>query len=54
MNAIDVQPIKHLLANSCNGYHIIKYINISIKKFTHAAKCIVSLHLDIRILTYEQ
>ena len=30
MNAIDVQPIKNLLANSCNGYHINKvyqYIN---------------------------
>ena len=30
----------------------IKYINISIKKFTHAAKCIVSLHLDIRTITF--
>ena len=30
MNAIDVQPIKNLLANSCNGYRINKvyqYIN---------------------------
>lgn len=30
MNAIDVQPIKNLLANSGNGYHINKvyqYIN---------------------------
>ena len=30
----------------------IKYINISIKKFAHAAKCIVSLHLDIRTITF--
>ena len=30
----------------------IKYINISIKKFTHAAECIVSLHLDIRTITF--
>ena len=30
----------------------IKYINISIKNFTHAAERIVSLHLDIRTITF--
>ena len=55
MNAIDVQSIKSLLDNSYNGDHIsksIKYSNISINKFTHAAECIVSLHLDIRKITF--
>ena len=47
--------MKRLLDNSYDGYHInksVKYINTSINNFDHAAECIVSLHLDIRTITF--
>ena len=47
--------LKSLLDNLYNGYdtnNSIKYINILINKFTHAAECTVSLHLDIRTITF--
>ena len=40
-----------------NGYHTnksINYIDMSINNFTHAAECIVSLHLDITTVTYKR
>lgn len=45
MNVIDVQPIKNLLANLCNGYHINKvyqYIHQKVHSCCRAYSVITS------------
>ena len=55
MNAIDVQSIKSLLANPCNGYHIHKvyqHINQKVHSCCKVYSVITSLHKNNNIFRY--